>query len=265
VKVIAPINKTCGFWGTTEISGDEAEVLTAAFWRLVLKRDAEWLEQRTGETIDDWMARLGSDDDYFETGGDSGGTIVFERSAFNLGDGLILSEMEVNEITLMMDRVGRFGLSQRLADFLMQEPMWDAARRLTDLYEAFYLLQDIAYISEHGLTEIDLDQFRRRPPRMRHTHHVIVENGYTHEWRGMFWSAIADEDVRAAQIRACKIVCRKVFWARAKNQVFCSARCSNLYHVQNYRYKTPDQKAAYVERQIKRERRMKEKAAGWRA
>ena len=252
--VVAPV-ESCAFWGTVSITGDEAEILTEAFWRLVLKRNAEWLEQQPSETIDDWMRRLGQDDDYFETGGDSGGTIEFDSSAFDLGEGRQLSEMEVNEITLMMDRVGRFGLSQGLADFLMQEPMWDAARRMTDLYEAFYLLNDIAYLGEHGLTEVVLNQFRRPSPRLRHTHQLIVENGYARERRGMFWSAIADEDIRTAQIRTCKILdCRKIFWAKAKNQLCCSPRCSNLYHVQNYRYKSADQKAAYVERQIKRER-----------
>ena len=154
-----------------------------------------------------------------------------------------------------MDRVGRFSLSQRLADFLMQEPMWDAARRMTDLYEAFYLLHDIAYLGEHGLTEVVLNQFRRPSPRVRHTDQLIVENGYARERRGMFWSAIADEDVGTSQIRTCKILdCRKIFWAKAEDQLCCSPRCSNLHHVQNYRYKSPEQKAAYVERKIKRER-----------
>lgn len=245
-KVIGPAD-SCSFWGGEDLD-DNRSALTDSYWELVLHRDRGEVKKRQNESWDAYFRRVNDDDDYSELTMKS---MEFESTKFDLGPGLILSEMEISPSALTMDRVGRFGLPQRLADFLMQEPMGRAAERMSEVYEAFYLLQDTAYLAENGLTEVTLSRERRTQQRAQ----LIIEQGNLRQRRSLFWTAIADDDVRAEQIRTCKILdCRKVFWAKAKNQWCCSPRCSNLYHVQNYRYKTPEQKAAYVERQIRRER-----------
>lgn len=247
---VGPVT-SCAYWGAGSHS-HLRDVLTAWFWELVLHRDAKEVDKSDYESWDAYFRRVHSDDDYNDLTLKSR---EFDREAFEHDfDGAILSEMDLsNEVTLTMDRVGRFGLPQPLADFLMQDPVWMAFKRMIDLYEAFYLLHDVAFIVEHNLTQIVLPN---RLVSTKHDPQLVREGGVLRQRRSLFWDAIADEEVRAAQIRTCKILnCRKVFWAKAKNQWCCSSRCSNAYHVQNYRYKTPEEKAAYVERQIRRERK----------
>lgn len=57
----------------------------------------------------------------------------------------------------------------------------------------------------------------------------------------------------AHRVRDCK-VCGHIFWAGRITQKCCSPRCSNTFRVHRYRYKTDAEKAAYIDRQNRRER-----------
>jgi len=250
-RALGPVD-SCAYWGGYKDIWDLREELTAKFWKHVVHRDVNEVEKKDYESWDDYFKRVNWDDDYSEL---TWKHIEFDEAQFADGfDGAVPLEMELSrEVTFMMDRVGRFGLPQRLADFLMQEPIWLAFKRMIDLYEAFYLLHDVAYMVENDLTQVVL---RHLPVSSMHDPQLVREDGMLRQRRSLFWDAIAEDDVRAAQIRTCRIAnCRKIFWAKAKNQICCSQRCSNTYHVQNYRYKSADQKATYIARQIERERR----------
>src|SRR6185369_5578710 len=170
------------------------EELTAKFWKHVVHRDVNEVEKKDYESWDDYFKRVNWDDDYSEL---TWKHIEFDEAEFADGfDGAVPLEMELSrEVPLMMDRVGRFALPQRLADFLMQEPIWLAFKRMIDLYEAFYLLHDVAYIVENDLTQVVL---RHLPVSSTHDPQLIREDGILRQRRSLFWDAIAEYDVRAA-------------------------------------------------------------------
>jgi hypothetical protein len=147
--------------------------------------------------------------------------------------------------------VKRFELPKRLLDFITGHPPFNAWKWMTDLYEAFYLLHDIAYLNESGQRT---SSARALGYAGGDTNLLIDDRGFVRHLRSLFWEAIQEDDVEANRIRACK-VCRVVFWAGRRNQKCCSTRCTNVYHVHNFRYKKPEEKAAYVHRRIQRERR----------
>lgn len=76
--------------------------------------------------------------------------------------------------------------------------------------------------------------------------------------KGLFRIVIDDlskelDGEEAHRVRDCK-VCGHIFWAGRLTQKCCSPRCSNIFRVHRYRYKTDDEKAAYIERRNRRER-----------
>lgn len=146
--------------------------------------------------------------------------------------------------------VRRFRLPTRLLDFIANNPPFNAWKWMTDLYEAFYLLHDIAYLNESGQRTSSV----RSPGYSSDSKLLIDDHGFLRHGRSLFWGIIQECDVEAGRIRACK-VCRRIFWAGRSNQRCCSTACTNVFHVHNFRYKTPEEKAAYTLRRIQRERR----------
>jgi hypothetical protein len=224
----------CAFWHAVSFKND-AEKLTARYWRLVLGKD-----YRTYKNM--------SDDDQreYESANDDILDLIYWTRMDETG-----KEVDLDRKMIAFERALRFGLSPTLIRFIAGKNALACSARIADLYESFYLLHDIAYMASAGFNRATLNEcgLRRDGPAVQ-----INDNGYVRIRKSLFWSILQEEQIRAAQIRSCLVqTCRRIFWAKARNQVCCTPRCANLYEVHKKRYPTAEAQAAYVERSNKRQ------------
>jgi hypothetical protein len=230
---------SCAFWQERGIGiSNDAEYLAGEFWRLVLKKDYAAYNALSFEQ-----------------------QIKFEHAEENFEALLEVTcrttkvngrEIDLDLRLITLDRGFRFGLPPKLINYLIGKNPLACSTRMADLYESFYILHDIAYMTSNGYREATISKRSVRDDLAL----LINDTGQVRICKSLFWDLVREESIRAAQIRACKLRnCRRIFWAKAKNQVCCTSQCANLYEAHKKRYPTPEAQAAYIERWNQREQK----------
>ncbi len=226
----------CAFWHSVSLNQD-SETLTDEYWRLVLGKD-----YRAYRKMNDDQQRD------FESENDDILDLLYWTRLDETG-----REVDLDRKMITFERALRFGLPRKLIRFIAGNNPLACSARMADLYESFYLLHDIAYMASTGYKRATLNEcdLRRDGPTVQ-----INDDGFVRIRKSLFWQILQEEQIRADQIRSCKLRnCRRIFWARARNQVCCTARCANLYEMHKKRYPTAEAHAAYIERCNKREQK----------
>lgn len=229
---------SCGFWRSRRFSVD-AEHLTGQYWRLILKKDYKAFSKLSFEDQNEFET---DDQDFIDK-------LIDLNCWTTKVDG---REIDLDKRLITLDRAFRFGLHHKLTDFLIGDNPYACSTRMADLYESFYMLHDISYMTGAGYRQGTVSKRSvRDSPTL-----LINDEGYVRIHKSLFWDIVREEQIRAAQIRSCRMRnCRRIFWARARNQVCCTSRCANLYEAHKKRYPTADSHAAYIERWNKRQQR----------
>lgn len=227
---------SCAFWQSRGDLSDDADYLTGEYWRLILKKDYEAYSELSFEqqTI-------------FELAEENFEALLDVTNWTTKVNG---EEIDLDRRLITLDRGFRFGLPAKLIDYLVGNNPFVCSTRMADLYESFYILHDIAYMSSNGYREATISK------RSVHDNLALLINdaGNVRIRKSLFWEILQEEQIRAAQIRACNLRnCRRLFWARAKNQLCCTSQCANLYEAHKKRYPTREAQAAYIERWNKRQ------------